>query len=78
VYPYLLRDVSIDRPDVTWAADITYIRLKRGFVYLVAVMDIFSHYIISWELSTTQESDFCCEARRENSANTLPRVASNR
>jgi putative transposase len=65
VYPYLLRDVSIDRPDIAWASDITYIRLKRGFVYLVAVMDIFSRSIVSWELSTTLESDFCCEALRE-------------
>ena len=60
VYPYLLRDVTIDRPDVAWAADVTYIRLKHGFVYLVAVMDIFSCYIVSWELSTTLETAFCC------------------
>jgi len=65
VYPYLLRDVSIDRPDVAWAADVTYIRLKHGFVYLVAVMDIFSRYIVSWKLSTTLEADFCCEALGE-------------
>ena len=65
VYPYLLRDVAIDRPDVAWAADVTYIRLKHGFVYLVAVMDIFSRYIVSWKLSTTLEADFCCEALGE-------------
>jgi len=65
IYPYLLRGVSIDRPDVAWAADITYIRLRHGFVYLVAVMDIYSRYIVSWELSTTLETDFCCEALRE-------------
>jgi len=65
VYPYLLRDVSIDHPDVAWASDITYIRLKHGFVYLVAVMDIYSRYIVSWELSTTLETDFCCKALRE-------------
>jgi putative transposase len=65
IYPYLLRDVSIDHPDVAWAADITYVRLKRGFVYLVAVMDIYSRYIVSWQLSTTLETDFCCEALRE-------------
>lgn len=65
VYPYLLRDAAIDRPDVAWAADVTYIRLKHGFVYLVAVMDIFSRYIVSWKISTTLETDFCCEALRE-------------
>ena len=65
IYPYLLRDVEIDRPDVAYAADITYIRLKHGFVYLVAVMDLYSRYIISWRLSNTLETDFCCEALKE-------------
>jgi len=65
IYPYLLRNVDIDRPDVAWAADITYIRLKHGFVYLVAVMDIYSRYIVSWKISTTLETDFCCEALGE-------------
>jgi len=48
IYPYLLRDVRIDRPDIAWVADLTYIRLKHGFVYLVAVMDLYSRYIVSW------------------------------
>ncbi len=65
IYPYLLRDIEIDRPDMAWAADITYIRLKHGFAYLVAVMDIYSRYIISWQISNTLETDFCCEALRE-------------
>ena len=65
IYPYLLRDVEIDRPDIAWASDITYIRLKHGFVYLVAVMDIYSRYIISWRISNTLETDFCCEALKE-------------
>ncbi len=65
IYPYLLREVEIDRPNVVWAADITYIRLKHGFVYLIAVMDVFSRYIISWQLSNTLESGFCCEALKE-------------
>jgi len=65
IYPYLLRDVAIDRPNVAWAADITYIRLKHGFVYLTAVMDIFSRYIVSWRISITLEPDFCCEALKE-------------
>ena len=58
IYPYLLREVEIDRPNKVWAADITYIRLKRGFVYLVAVMDVFSRYIISWGLANTIEPGF--------------------
>jgi putative transposase len=62
IYPYLLRNVTINRPNVAWAADITYIRLKHGFVYLVAVMDLFSRYIVSWRISNTLEPDFCCEA----------------
>lgn len=65
IYPYLLRDVPIDRPDMAWAADLTYIRLKHGFVYLVAVMDLFSRYIVSWRISNTLEPDFCCEALNE-------------
>jgi putative transposase len=65
IYPYLLRDVAVDRPNVAWAADITYIRLKHGFVYLVAVMDLFSRYIVSWRISNTLEPDFCCEALKE-------------
>ncbi len=65
IYPYLLREVEIDRPNKVWAADITYIRLKHGFVYLVAVMDVFSRYIISWRLYNTLESGFCYEALKE-------------
>ena len=65
IYPYLLRDVEIDRPDIAWASDITYIRLKHGFVYLVAVMDLYSRYIVSWRISNTLETDFCCEALKE-------------
>jgi putative transposase len=65
VYPYLLWDVTIDRPDIAWAADLTYIRLKHGFVYLAAVMDLYSRYIVSWEISTSLAPDFCCQALRE-------------
>ena len=65
IYPYLLREVEIDRPNKVWAADITYIRLKCGFVYLVAVMDVFSRYIISWRLANTLGPGFCCEALKE-------------
>jgi len=59
IYPYLLRDLTIDHPDQVWVADITHIRLRRGFAYLVAVMDWYSRYVLSWELSLTLETDFC-------------------
>ena len=65
LWPYLLRGVAVDRPNQVWAADITYIRLWRGFVYLVAVMDWYSRYVLSWLLSTTLESWFCVEALRQ-------------
>ena len=61
-HPYLLRGLVINKPDQVWASDITYIRLNKGFVYLVAVMDWFSRYVLSWRLSTTLEVDFCVEA----------------
>ena len=64
VYPYLLKGVTVDRPDQAWAADITYIRLAQGFVYLVAILDWYSRYVVSWELSTTLDTGFCLEALR--------------
>jgi len=62
IYPYLLKDVQIKRADQVWSADITYIRMYRGWVYLAAVMDWFSRYVLSWEISVTLESDFCVDA----------------
>lgn len=64
IFPYLLRDLRIERPDQVWATDITYIRLRHGFCYLTAVMDWFSRYVLSWELSLSMESWFCEEAVR--------------
>ena len=61
-YPYLLRDMAIDRPDQVWAADITYIRMRHGFIYLVAIMDWFSRYVLSWGVSITMDVDFCVDA----------------
>ena len=58
-YPYLLKGLSITRPNQVWATDITYIRLNKGFVYLVAVMDWFSRYVLSWELSNSLDVFFC-------------------
>jgi len=65
VYPYLLRGLVIDRPNQVWCADITYIPMARGFVYLVAVMDWFSRRVLSWRLSIGMETSFCIEALRE-------------
>src|SRR6202163_4764932 len=65
VYPYLLRGLIVDRPNQVWCADITYIPMAKGFVYLVAVMDWFSRRVLSWRLSITMEADFCVEAVQE-------------
>lgn len=62
VYPYLLRNLNIERPNQVWCTDITYIPMKRGFMYLVAVMDWYSRKVLSWRLSNTMETDFCIEA----------------
>jgi len=65
IYPYLLKDVQISRCDQVWSADITYIRMYRGWLYLVAVMDWFSRYVLSWEVSVTLESEFCVSALKQ-------------
>ncbi len=62
IYPYLLRGVTVERLNQVWSADITYIRLQGGFVYLVAVMDWFSRYVLSWAISITMDTAFCVEA----------------
>lgn len=62
VYPYLLRGLTIDHPDMVWCADITYIRLRHGFVYLVAILDWYSRKVLSWELSNTLDYHFCVSA----------------
>jgi putative transposase len=62
VYPYLLKDLDINGPDQVWCSDITYIPLQQGFMYLVAVMDWWSRYVLSWEISNTLDSDFCIRA----------------
>jgi putative transposase len=65
VYPYLLRGLAIERANQVWCADITYIPMAKGFVYLVAVMDWFSRRVLAWRLSITMEADFCVEALQE-------------
>ena len=62
IYPYLLRDLAIIYPNQVWCADITYIRMRHGFLYLIAIMDWFSRYVLSWELSNTLDVHFCLEA----------------
>ena len=65
IYPYLLRDLVIDRPNQAWATDITYIPMRRGFVYLIAVIDWYSRRVLSWRISNTLTTDFCLEAVSE-------------
>ena len=65
IYPYLLGGLKITRPNQVWAADITYIPMARGFLYLVAIIDWYSRYVLSWRLSNTLDDDFCVEALEE-------------
>jgi putative transposase len=65
IYPYLLRDLPIVRPNQVWAADISYIPMRRGFAYLVVVLDWYSRRVLSWRLSNTLTTDFCLEAVEE-------------
>ena len=65
VYPYLLRNLTIDRPNQVWATDITYIPMDKGFIYLTVIMDWYSRKILSWRLSNTMDADFCIDALEE-------------
>jgi putative transposase len=65
IYPYLLRNVQVSRVNQVWSTDITYIRLRHGFVYLTAIIDWHSRYVLAWRLSTTFETSFCVEALQE-------------
>ena len=65
IYPYLLKGLAIDRPGMVFAADITYIPMRRGFLYLMAVMDWFSRFVLAWRLSNTLDTYFCLEALDE-------------
>ena len=65
IYPYLLRDLVIDRPNQVWATDITYVPMHRGFMYLVAIMDWHSRKVLSWRVSNTLDAEFCVEALEE-------------
>ncbi len=65
IYPYLLRGMAIDRPNSVWCADITYIPVQRGFLYLVAIMDWATRHVLAWRLSNTMDAGFCVEALEE-------------
>ncbi len=65
VYPYLLKGVEVNRVDQVWAADITYIPMAQGFLYLVAIMDWYSRQVVAWKLSNTMDTDFCVAALEE-------------
>ena len=69
IYPYLLRDLRIDRANQVWCSDITYIPIKKGFMYLVAIKDWYSRKVLSWRLSNTMDTSFCIEALNEAIAN---------
>ena len=68
IYPYLLKDLKIDRANQVWATDITYIPMARGFLYLVAIMDWYSRRVLSWRLSNSMDTTFCIEALNEATA----------
>ena len=74
VYPYLLRNLAITRPDQVWASDITYIPLQHGFLYLTAVMDLYSRNVLSWRLSNTLTGDFCVDALDAAVADARPEI----
>ena len=74
IYPYLLRGLEIAAPDEVWCADITYVPMRRGFMYLVAVMDWWSRYVIAWDLANSMESGFCVEALKQALATAKPGI----
>ena len=74
VYPYLLRGLEISWPNQVWAADITYIPMARGVLYLVAIMDWYSRYVLSWRLSNTLDADFCVAALEEALSMRMPEI----
>ncbi len=74
IYPYLLKDVQIEQADQVWSADITYIRMHRGWVYLMAIIDWFSRYVLSWEVSVTLEGEFCVAALKRALSSGSPQI----
>jgi len=74
IYPYLLRNLEIKRPNQVWSADITYVPLRRGFLYLVAILDWYSRYVLTWKLSNSLDEVFCVEALDEALAEARPEI----
>ena len=74
VFPYLLRGIAINRCNQVWSTDITYIPMSKGFLYLVAVMDWYSRYVLSWRLSNTLDVEFCIEAFEEALTQGVPEI----
>lgn len=74
VYPYLLRDLKIERPNQIWCSDITYVPMTSGFMYLVAVMDWFSSHVINWRLSNSLDADFCVDALEDSLRQATPEI----
>jgi putative transposase len=74
IYPYLLREVNIERPDQVWSADITYIPLTTGFMYLAAIIDWYSRYVLAWRLSNTLDGSFCLDMLEEALSRGQPEV----
>ena len=73
-YPYLLRGLVIQKPNQVWGTDITYIKLRQGFIYLVAIMDWFSRYVLSWEVSNSLDTFFCLSALEKALARNTPDI----
>ena len=65
VYPYLLRNLKVDRPNQAWAMDITYIPMKKGFMYLAAIIDLYSRYVVNWSVSNTMDAEWCRQTLEE-------------
>jgi len=74
IYPYLLGNLEINRPNQVWSTDITYIPMAKGFMYLVAIIDWFSRYVLSWEISNTMDTDFCVTALKSALKKGMPDI----
>jgi putative transposase len=74
IYPYLLRNVPIVKADQVWSADITYVPMNQGFMYLVAILDWFSRYVVSWQLSNTLDNNFCLTALERSLERRKPEI----
>lgn len=74
-YPYLLKGLDISKPNQVWGTDITYIRLSQGFLYLVAILDWYSRYVLAWRLSNTLDTGFCVEAAAEALSKAIPDIS---